>query len=180
VFEKINKFFPEAYKIVSGKINVGVTTPLGFRWYSKFKSNAHMFDILLSSFHIPFLCSYNATRKGYPSVDGGVGVDYARDVPKDAIVICSIGDDSCAHISGSMSRMNIFKPLTSEEVDKYYNKGYKKAKKYLNDDTIDNRELGFKFPSYIKPLFFFLRVLQPEDIEYTFDRLKFKEKIKEK
>jgi len=176
VFEKINKLFPEAYKIVTGKINVGVTTPLGFKWYSKFKSNAHMFNILLSSFHIPFLCSYNATLKGYPSVDGGVGIDYAKDVPKDALVICSIGDESCAHISGSMSRVNIFKPLTPEEIDKYYKKGYKKTKNYLNDDTVDDRVLGFCFQSYIKPLFFILRLLQPEDTEYTFDKLKFTEK----
>ena len=176
VFEKINMRFPEAYKIVSGKINVGVTTPLGFRWYSKFRSNAHMFNILLGSFHIPLLCSYTPNLNGYPCIDGGVGVDFERDVPKDAIVICSIGNDSCAHISGSMSRLNIFKPLTSEEIEKYYKKGYKKTKKYLNDDTIDDRVLGFKFPAYVKPLFFVLRLLQPKDTEYTLDRLKFTEK----
>ena len=88
-FAIINQRYPNAYKILSGKINIGVTHSDGdFRWYNKFKSNKQLFNILLCSFHVPILCSYNARIRGEICLDGSFGVVHDKHIPKDTLIIC--------------------------------------------------------------------------------------------
>jgi hypothetical protein len=84
----INDNYPNAYKICSNRLNVGVTkTTGGFVWFNKFDSNEHLFNILLCSFNTPYLCNYDAKIDGIQCIDGGFGFNTQKHLPDNTIKV---------------------------------------------------------------------------------------------
>ena len=96
VFELIQNDHPDAYKILTRKkqLHIGVTMETGFRWFKRFRSNEELFNCLLCSFHVPFLCSYNATINGVKCIDGGFGCVIEKHLPSKTLIICPKHTDS--------------------------------------------------------------------------------------
>lgn len=130
-FDVINRDHPDAYKKLSNMINIGVTTKDGFKWYNTFESNNDLFSILLASFHIPFLCSYNAKIDGNKCIDGGFGIDVDKDLPEDCFVICpkiyKSKQPKHSYLNGNIPVLFCAMPMPSMLIDYYYNKGQNDA-----------------------------------------------------
>jgi hypothetical protein len=75
---------PDAYqRVMRFNTHIGITTERsGFQWISRFESNEDLMNVLLCSFHIPGLCTYDARYKGEMAVDGGFGYDIHRFFPE--------------------------------------------------------------------------------------------------
>jgi len=67
------KRHPDAYKILSNTLFIGITTSNGFVWKSEFTSNIELANACLCSANIPILSSYRATIDNMPTLDGGFG-----------------------------------------------------------------------------------------------------------
>lgn len=168
VFDKVNRDYPNAYLTMNAKLHIGVTTMTGFRWYNKFTSNKELFHILLCSFHVPFLCSYNAKIDDMNCIDGGFGINVDVDLPDDCFIICpkvyTTKLKNYAYINGEMPILFCVFPPMPAIIDYYYNKGkndmiaYKVSKKShcLRLYSIDEEHIPIN-------LWFLLRALQPED-----------------
>ena len=84
VLKEIVERTPDAYqRAMEFKTHIGVTTErTGFQWISRFESNKDLMNVMLCSFHIPGLCTYDARYKGELAVDGGIGFDIHRFFPE--------------------------------------------------------------------------------------------------
>jgi len=84
VLKEIVERTPDAYeRVMRFKTHVGITTErTGFQWISRFESNEDLMNVLLCSFHIPGLCTYDAQYKGELAVDGGIGYDVRQFFPE--------------------------------------------------------------------------------------------------
>lgn len=167
-FEIINRDHPDAYKKITNKINIGVTTQDGFKWYNTFTSNKDLFNKLLCSFHVPFLCSYNAQLDGNKCIDGGFGIDVDKDLPEDCFVICPKSYEpkqtKHSYLNGNIPILFCATPMPSILIDYYYNKG--------KNDVVEYRKT---YKTHITPpythdeaslsthIWWLLRELQPED-----------------
>ena len=88
VLKYINDKYPNAYKLCSQRFYVGVTNiKSGFEWKSNFKSNLDLFNTLLCSFNVPYLCNYEAKIDNEICIDGGFGFDVTKKLPKDTLKI---------------------------------------------------------------------------------------------
>jgi len=129
-FKIIHELCPEAYKKVNGKINIGVTTPDGFRWYNTFTSNKELFHIMLNGFHVPVLCKYKALIDGKKCMDGGFGMEHRTHLPKNTLIVCP-RTDVHAQLNGYMSDINTVIPPTLSEINLYFDKGRNDMKNYI-------------------------------------------------
>ena len=168
VFEQINRDYPDAYRILTRKkLHIGVTMETGgFRWFKRFRSNKELFHILLCSYHVPFLCSYNAAIDGVNCIDGGFGCDIDTDLPRNTLIICPkhVESSNFDVLNGEMTVKACITPSPLEERMKYYKQGRRDMKLYLTrgestKSTIKNIDES------IVPIRFWwlLRRLQPDD-----------------
>jgi hypothetical protein len=167
-FEIIKRDHPTAYEKLNKKINIGVTTKDGFKWYNTFTSNNDLFNKLLCSFHVPFLCTYNAQLDGIKCIDGGFGIDVNKDLPKDCFVVCPKFHDpkqtKHSYMNGNIPILFCATPMPPILIDFYYNKGindmitYKNT--YKSHITPQNTKDENNIPIY---LWWFLREFQPDD-----------------
>jgi predicted patatin/cPLA2 family phospholipase len=170
VFEKINKQYPNAYKIITKKkFYIGVTRQDKFKWYKKFKSNHELFNILLCSFHIPFLCSYNALINDIVCIDGTISINYDQHLPEDTLIICpKIANTKRKEVlNGKIPLKFCATPPSPEAVEKFYTNGmndmfnFLKYNKYSNQYKQKLSELLYgKIPNIF---WWWLRNLQPLD-----------------
>jgi hypothetical protein len=170
VFEKINKEHPNAYKVITKKcLHIGVTRQDKFKWYNKFKSNHELFNILLCSFHIPFLCSYNALINDIVCIDGTFGFDYNKHLPDDTLFICPrIAITKCKEVlNGKMSLKFCTIPPPPKAIEKFYNKGMSDMFNFLKHGKYSNLYNPQFFESIYNIIpntfWWWLRYLQPLD-----------------
>jgi hypothetical protein len=172
VFKKIHKDYPDAYKILTTKkIHIGVTMETGFRWFKRFRTNKELFNILLCSFHVPFLCSYNACIRGVNCIDGGFGCDIEKHLPSDTLIICPkhIESNRFDVLNGEIPIKFCVTPPPQKERDYYYKQGYKDINQYMkqgkssktkNVNTIDESIVA-------NSVWWLLRRLQKDDTNYV-------------
>ena len=77
---------PDAYKIASGRLFIGITGIDGFFWKSEFTSNDDLVNALICGGTIPLLSSYDAICNGKMALDGGFSVSH-RNVPENTRII---------------------------------------------------------------------------------------------
>jgi hypothetical protein len=130
VCEKIERDFPNAYSMVSGKIHIGVTKQTGFEWISEFPSNEALFNALSCSCHVPLLSNYDAHIDGIKCIDGCAGFCYERDLPENTFIVSPINSKK-AHLNGNMSNKSCLLGLSSYEIDRYYKTGRRDMKRYV-------------------------------------------------
>lgn len=164
----INKHHPNAYQLLSGKINIGVTRNDKFVWFNTFSSNQDLFHKLLCSFHVPILCSYTATINGTKCIDGGFGMNPTKHLPKDTLTICPKYCEY-AQLNGSIPVINCVIPPSNEIIEHYYKKGYMDMRKYLKKGKITERIQQPVLDETIIPqsVWHFLRNFQYEDKNYN-------------
>jgi hypothetical protein len=170
-FEQINKDYPDAYKILTKKkLHIGVTLETGFRWFKKFRSNEELFHILLCSYHVPFLCSYNANIRGVKCIDGGFGFDADKHLPPKTLIICPKHLDSTRFdvLNGEMTVNACAVPSPLEERMEYYNQGSDAMKQYLTMGKCSTTPAKHIDEGIIpNSVWWLLRSLQPEDTVYV-------------
>lgn len=158
---------PEIYKKLNGKVNIGVTTPDGFRWYNTFSSNKELFNILLNGFHVPVLCKYKALIDGKKCMDGGFGMEHCTHLPKNTLIVCP-RTDVHAQLNGFMSDINTVIPPTISEINYYFDKGRNDMKNYMENGKTTGPVL-FALPNELaipRSVWQVIRIFQPEDDSY--------------
>ena len=138
----------------------------GFRWFKRFRSNEELFNILLCSFHVPLLCSYNATINGVKCIDGGFGCQIDKHLPSRTLIICPKHTDSSKFdvLNGDMPVKFCATPPPPRERIQYYTKGYKDMRRYIQTGKCSKSCHG-KIDESIVPnsVWWLLRRLQPDD-----------------
>ena len=175
VFELINKKHKNAYKILTKKkLHIGVTLENGFRWYTRFKSNEELFNILLCSFHVPFLCSYDACISSCKCIDGGFGLKIDKHLPPNTLVICPKHAESTRFdvLNGEMPVKLCGLPPSQKERMYYYNKGAKDMRRFIKYGNCSQQTTSIVDESSV-PIYvwWWLRYLQPKDTTNTLCRL---------
>ena len=162
---------PEAYKKINGRVNIGVTTPDGFRWYNTFNSNKELFNVMLNGFHVPVLCKYKARMHDKKCMDGGFGMDHCRDLPKNTLIVCPRVDVH-AQLNGNMPDIKTVIPPTLSEIQHFYKKGRRDMRNYMKyGKTTD--PVAFALPNELSIpvcVWKFIRNFQAEDDSYDVDR----------
>lgn len=157
ILRMINEDYPDAYRLVSDNIFIGVVLlhkngHCEKKWYSKFKSQKDFFNILLCSFNIPFLSTYDAKI-----VDNGNtmlamdGCLRQEKMPEGILRI--INGNHEGELVGNISLYESLVPPTKEGITHYYEKGKEDMKKKIctGENTINiNRSY---FASSSLPLF---------------------------
>ena len=77
---------PDAYKIASGRLFIGITGEDGFFWKSEFTSNEDLGNTLICGGTIPLFSSYDAVCNGKMVFDGGICLS-PNDVPENTRII---------------------------------------------------------------------------------------------
>jgi hypothetical protein len=127
----VNDNYPNAYKICSKRLNVGVTkTTTGFEWFNKFNSNEHLFNILLCSFNTPFLCNYDAKIDGIQCIDGGFGFNPQKNLPEDIIKV-NLYDLSNYDLNANIPFLHRVLLPEPQQLQIYMNNGYNDMKHIL-------------------------------------------------
>lgn len=80
---------PDAYKIASGRLFIGITGVDGFFWKSEFTSNEDLGNALICGGTIPLFSSYDAVCNEQMAFDGGIGLS-PNDVPENTRIITPI------------------------------------------------------------------------------------------
>jgi hypothetical protein len=167
VLKYIHEHDSEAYKKINGKINIGVTTPDGFRWYNTFNSNKELFNILLNGFHVPILCKYKARIEGKKCMDGGFGMDFREHLPKNTLIVCPRVDVH-AQLNGYMPDINTVIPPTLSQINYYYEKGRNDMKNYMEHGKTTGPVLFVTPNEFTIPISVWqvIRLFQIEDESY--------------
>ena len=132
---------PSAYNALSNRLYIGVSL-LGddgayrFVWKHRFKDNADLCHSLLSGFHIPFLCRYDATVEGVCAVDGAVAFDESRHLPEDTLRIGIVHEllprqRSFYHISTCVSVRTLLHPMVDVDRRALYHRVRNDAHAFL-------------------------------------------------
>jgi len=157
ILRMINKEYPDAYRLVSDNIFIGVVLlhkngHCEKKWYSKFKSQKEFFNILLCSFNIPFLSTYDAKI-----VDNGntmLAMDGClRQEKMPGGILRIINGNHEGELVGNISLYESLVPPTEEGITHYYEKGKEDMKKKIctgENTTNTNRNY---FASSSLPLF---------------------------
>lgn len=123
---------PDAYKILTDRLYIGLTDINGFRYKSKFKSNIDLADAILCSSCIPVLSSWKSKY-----IDGRIAFK-PSDIPSETIVM---------NFSISLL-INMFIPPENIKMLLIEN-GYANAGRYIKNK---NREIYYEYDLTHKPL----------------------------
>jgi hypothetical protein len=157
ILRLINKEYPDAYRLVYDNIFIGVVLlhnngHCEKKWYSKFKSQKEFFNILLCSFNIPFLSTYDAKI-----VDNGNtmlamdGCLRQEKMPEGILRI--INGNHQGELVGNISLYESLVPPTEEGITHYYEKGKEDMKKKICTGENTNTKSRNYFASSSLPLF---------------------------
>lgn len=164
VLAKIKKDYPDAHKILNKKLNIGVTTEKGFKWYNEFGTIEELINILLSSFHVPCLCSYDAIIDNMKCIDGGFGCNIDEHLPRKTLIVCPkiVLNKNHPVLNGEIPVQCCVRPPPPDEIKNYYNKGAKDMRNYIKYGTVSNQENVVISDESLVPLslWWFLRHLQ--------------------
>lgn len=157
ILRLINEEYPDAYRIVSDNIFIGVVLlhkngHCEKKWYSKFKNQKDFFNILLCSFNIPFLSTYDAKI-----VDNGntmLAMDgcLRQEKMPDGILRIINGNHE-GELVGNISLYESLVPPTKEGITHYYEKGKEDMKKKISTGENTNTTNPNYFSSSSLPLF---------------------------
>jgi hypothetical protein len=175
ILDVINKEHPMAYVKLSNKLNIGITTERGFEWRSTFSSNMDLFNILLCSFHVPMLCSYDARIGDVKCIDGGYGINVERDLPDDCFVICpreyQPGKTNHKYLNGSIPTLFCITPPIDFVVLYYYTKGAQDIITYNKTGTTSTTMMiQLDEGDFATAMWWILRRLQTPDTKYIISR----------
>jgi hypothetical protein len=174
VLDMINKDYPDAYITLTRKeLHIGVTLDSGFRWYKRFSSNAELFNILLCSFHVPFLCSYNASIGSSKCIDGGFGMIIDNHLPPHTLVISPKNATSMRFdtLNGEMPVKICATPPPMKERMYYYTQGFKDMRRYVKHRKSSQCRNVTDENSVPNSVWWFLRILQPNDTSNVLSKL---------
>ena len=176
ILKKINREYPDAYRVVSNKIFIGVVLVhkngrCEKKWYSNFKSQKELFNILLCSFNIPFLSTYDAkiTDNGNTmlAMDGCLGYE---DMPEGILRI--INGTSDGELMGNISLYQSLVPPSKETTKRYYEKGKNDMRNKIKlNMNVKNNNLPSLFSHNIplRMLGFARKKIQPINTEHNLD-----------
>ena len=123
LFEVIRAKYPNAYKICNRRLHIGITkVTSGFQWKSRFSSNLELFNTLLCSYNIPFVCNYLAEIDGEKCIDGCLGFNMSRHLPRDVFTI-GANDTNCV-LNGQIPTVHCLLPPPMESYHGYVERGY--------------------------------------------------------
>jgi hypothetical protein len=157
ILKLINEEYPEAYRIVSDKIFIGVVLlhkngHCEKKWYSKFKNQKDFFNILLCSFNIPFLSTYDAkiidNGNTMLAMDGCLRQEKMPDG-----ILRIINGNHEGELVGNISLYESLVPPTKEGITHYYEKGKEDMKKKICTGENTNTTNPNYFSSSSLPLF---------------------------
>lgn len=157
ILKLINEEYPDAYRVVSDKIFIGVVLlhkdgTCEKKWYSQFKTQKELFNILLCSFNIPFLSTYDAKI-----VDNGntmLAMDGClRNEKMPEGILRIINGNHEGELVGNISLYESLVPPTKEGITHYYEKGKQDMKKKILNDENTKSESSNYFASSSLPLF---------------------------
>jgi hypothetical protein len=161
---KIKTDYPDAHKILNKKLYIGVTTEQGFKWYNEFKTIEELFNILLCSFNVPGLCSYDAIIDNMKCIDGGFGCDIDKHLPTKTLIVCPkiILNKNQPVLNGEIPVKYCIRPQPPNEIKHYYNKGANDMRNYIKYGTVSNQSNCIVSDESLVPisLWWFLRNLQ--------------------
>lgn len=143
VLKYINDKYPNAYKLCSQRFYVGVTNiKSGFEWKSNFKSNLELFNTLLCSFNVPYLCNYEAKIDNELCIDGGFGFNVTKNLPKDTISV-SLYDLSNYDLNANIPLLHRLKPPDPKLCKQYVKNGYKDMKRVICGKYIEKCDSNY-------------------------------------
>ena len=152
IFDIIHKYAPDAYKKCSGRLKIGVyLDKLGFQWKDTFTSQPDLFNIMLCSCNVSYLCNYNAKINGVKCIDGGFGFVMSRDLPNDIFKITLYGNNE-SDIDANIPLMHRILPPPAADWDKYLKNGYEDMKYRIDNGKVKSRpiyENGFSLEQII-------------------------------
>ena len=138
IFKFVNDEYPDAYKQCSHRLKIGVTkTTTGFEWKNEFKSNIDLFNTLLCSFNVPFLCNYDAKLDGVDCIDGGFGFNADRDLPKNVDIKISLYNLGGYCLNANIPLLHRMTPPSKEHYNRYLKNGYKDMKNKINNKNVN-------------------------------------------
>ena len=162
---------PNIYK--NTNLYVGVTTSNGFIWKNTFESQAEFVNTLLCSYHIPFLCSYDAKYEKQYAIDGGLGISLLKDLPKDTLTIAA-NNSSCMIDGGYPTMLMIVKP-PEIVADFYFHKGEYDIQNYFTKGIQAKNVFVMPTETSIPvELWFMLRLIHPVTLSYADVQSQFK------
>jgi len=162
---------PNIYK--NTNLYIGVTTPNGFIWKNTFESHVELVNTLLCSYHIPFLCSYDAKCEQQNAIDGGLGISLLKDLPEDTLTI-GANNSSCKIDGGYPTLFMIVKPPETI-ADFYFYKGKYDIQNYFTRGI--QAKNAFVMPSETSipvEIWFMLRRIHPITVSYSDIQKQFK------
>lgn len=178
ILKLINEEYPEAYRIVSDNIFIGVVLlhkngHCEKKWYSKFKNQKDFFNILLCSFNIPFLSTYDAkiidNGNTMLAMDGCLRQEKMPDG-----ILRIINGNHEGELVGNISLYESLVPPTKEGITHYYEKGKEDMKKKICTGENTNTTNPNYFSSSSLPLFmlsFLRRKTQNVNTKHNLDSI---------
>ena len=175
-FKRLFERCPDAYERMNRlRCRVGVSVEgEGFRFFKDFKSNRQLAEIMLGSYHIPCLATYDARLDGKRCIDGGAMFELEKFVegdPNECLIIKNCGEviSGEAHVRVDIPKLYIAMPIPGPSQRYYLNRGYRMTKQYLdNPHEVEFTELKNKWIPVIDRVWFLRRV---QCISYTIDDL---------
>jgi hypothetical protein len=120
----LDQMYPNAYALCNRRLHIGITKESsGFVWKSRFSSNDDLFNALLCSYNIPFVCNYDARVDGERCVDGCIGFDIRRHLPDNTLTI-GANNPHCM-LNGNISLLRCLLPPTQSSYNEYVERGYR-------------------------------------------------------
>ena len=134
---------PDAYmKMNEANVRIGVTTEKGFRFIKDFQSNFQLANVLMCTFHIPCLSSFDACIDGERALDGGIGFNASVFVESNRNCSLIIGaSHSESHINFDMSTMFLLVPPPKFLHNHYLALGYNRTCDILRSGTIRDENI---------------------------------------
>jgi len=157
ILRLINEEYPDAYRIVTDKLFIGVVLlhkdgHCEKKWYSKFKNQKDFFNILLCSFNIPFLSTYDAkivdNGNTMLAMDGCLRQEKLPDG-----ILRIINGNNEGELVGNISLYESLVPPTKNGINHYYEKGKEEMKKKICNDENTTASIRNYFASSSLPLF---------------------------
>jgi hypothetical protein len=150
VFREIHRKYPKAYKQCRKRLHIGTFQKgTGFVWQSDFSSNEELFNAVLCSSNIPFVCNYNAFKNGSPCLDGCIGMSSSY-LPEDVLTIGASNTDCI--INARLSLFHCFVPLPYELYDGLKRRGYKDISKYLENPSDFSNTSNSNYSGIAEPI----------------------------
>ncbi len=143
ILKQVNDKYPNAYNLCSGQLNIGVTKlGTGFEWKNTFNSNLDLFNTLLCSSNIPYLCNYEAKLDDEICIDGVYGFDVTKHLPEDTMKI-SLYDLPIYDINANIPFLHRFMPPEPKLCKQYVKRGYNDMKLAIRGEKLEKCESNY-------------------------------------